>query len=629
MDAQLEGLDSVAQATQLVEKIFQEVYEEFRSWKEDYAARTLSAVVRAPSRGDIGCAAQSSEPASPTIEPVSPVITEEFMEIWDCETRTRKKERVLVEVIRIPDAFPALPAHEYCTPTHRSIFQGDDPRELPFMPFADDPTFDHAKYLEEYDSFSWRDTKNPDVEVVVIETARRLHTDHQMQYRHIDETGVLPLELLDRNGVRGMIYKSRRRDFPDWPPDVPASAKRLVDDTSPPTEPDKKLALLVSTFCTNLNCVVGFCSTHLDPTPMPLTTPPTVKNERMKDLVDKPCGDNCFLLKTGDQPVQWSDDDTRLLRTILDFSPDTLPCDLATICAKPCFEVFQQRRMILPDAVMERKKGKGKTKPRLGRTTSYLKFDDLDSQRFSPSKPCRHDGPCDAAAQCACFLNKAHCENGCRCSRKCTRRWRGCMCTRSLRRCRTESCACYLAHRECDPMICLKCQAKDADADVCQNANIQRGRWKLTTVAPARWGMGLFMAETADADELIIGVEHPCLDFYFSVPHSGLEYIGELIYDPTTDSREPIAVHRGRNYLFELNSTLSVDGTYAGNDARYINHDAQHPNCHAKVRLVNGEHRIGIYATRRLEKEEEVLFNYGNHFFQDTGGSSQLGNASA
>lgn len=41
-------------------------------------------------------------------------------------------------------------------------------------------------------------------------------------------------------------------------------------------------------------------------------------------------------------------------------------------------------------------------------------------------------------------------------------------------------------------------------------------------------------------------------------------------------------MHRGRNYLFELNSTLSVDGTYAGNDARYINHDAQHPNCHAK-----------------------------------------------
>lgn len=60
---------------------------------------------------------------------------------------------------------------------------------------------------------------------------------------------------------------------------------------------------------------------------------------------------------------------------------------------------------------------------------------------------------------------------------------------------------------------------------------------QLTTVAPACWGMGLFMAETADADELIIGAGHHCLDSFcpsFAAP----EYIGELIYDPTTDSRE-------------------------------------------------------------------------------------------
>ncbi|KAJ7914045.1 hypothetical protein B0H13DRAFT_1712227 [Mycena leptocephala] len=512
-----------------------------------------------------------------------------------------------MQVFRVADTFSALPAYEYCTPTVRNIFQGDDPHDMPFVPFADDPTFNHARYLEEYRSFSWRTSAlDPDLEVLVVETARRLRTEHQMLYQHIDETGVLPLELLDRDGVHGMIYKSRRRDFPDWPPGVPASEKCLQADTGPFSQsPDKALALLVSYFCTNLNCAVGFCNTHLDPTPMPLTMPPLVKCERMKDLAGTPCGDDCFLLKSvGDDAIEWSDNDLQFLRTFLDFSPDTLPCDLGTICAKPCYEVFEQRKMILPDAAMERKKPRGKTgvgKPKLTRNTSSL-FDGEDN-------PCRHDGPCDATTQCACFLNKAHCESSCRCSRNCTRRWRGCACSLTKRGviCRTVRCACYLAHRECDPEICLKCQAKCAN--ICQNADIQRAQWKRTKVAPARWGMGLFIAEAAVIGDLII------------------EYIGELIFDPTTDSREPIAKHRGRNYLFELNNTLSIDGTYVGNDARYINHDAQNPNCHAQVRMVNGEHRIGIYATRPLIPGEEVLFDYGNHFFQSKGTGSQSGSS--
>jgi histone-lysine N-methyltransferase EZH2 len=119
-------------------------------------------------------------------------------------------------------------------------------------------------------------------------------------------------------------------------------------------------------------------------------------------------------------------------------------------------------------------------------------------------RPCLHDGPCDASArpECACFNNRAHCESGCRCGRKCacrpsrfysllaqhhplvypacliylptvshrtylltgTRRWVGCACTavkgKGPGTCRTQRCACYLAHRECDPELCGKCQAK-------------------------------------------------------------------------------------------------------------------------------------------------------------------------
>ncbi|KAJ7879180.1 hypothetical protein B0H13DRAFT_2543857 [Mycena leptocephala] len=96
--------------------------------------------------------------------------------------------------------------------------------------------------------------------------------------------------------------------------------------------------------------------------------------------------------------------------------------------------------------------------------------------------------------------------------------------------CSTDRCTCYLAHHECDPELCLKCQAK----------------------------------------------------------------VLQGVYDLTT---EPIAEHRGRNYLFELNNMLSINSMYVGNNTRYINQDTQNPNCCARVCMVKSEHWIGIYAT--------------------------------
>ncbi|KAJ7016348.1 hypothetical protein C8F04DRAFT_1345956, partial [Mycena alexandri] len=548
--------DALARATQIVETVFKEVHDEFRAWKQDYASRALLAVARPPYAIDRvsipGNPAPSSSASEKTPPPSSPVDTPrssagaaEYIEIWDADTGTTK--RVEMRVISVQDVFPAPPAHEYCTPATRNIFQGDDSNDLPFIPFADDPNFDHARYFKEFKTFGWeRPVPDPDVEVVVVEAARRLRTEHQMLYKHIDETGVLPLELLDREGSRGMIYRSQRRDFPDWPPGVPASAKHLSPDTQPiPTSPDKLLALTVSTFCSNLNCVVPFCTTHFDPTSMPLKVPSNIKNQRMKEHVRTACGPHCFLLKSADNddPIHWPDSETEFLRMVLDYSPDARPCELSTICSRPCCELNCAKTM-LPDMTKERKKAR--PQPKLPPSA----FADFDTGKFTPSKPCRHEGPCSAATQCACYLNKAHCENGCRCIRKCARRWRGC--------------ACSTPKRGVRPRFAARNAAR-------------------------------VFSRTA-------------------------KYVGELIYDPTTDSREPIAEHRGRNYLFELNSTLSIDGTYVGNDARYINHDARNPNCRAKVRMVNGEHRSGIYATRPLKSGEEVLFNYGDHFFPSKDG---------
>jgi histone-lysine N-methyltransferase EZH2 len=92
------------------------------------------------------------------------------------------------------------------------------------------------------------------------------------------------------------------------------------------------------------------------------------------------------------------------------------------------------------------------------------------------------------------------------------------------------------------------------------------------------------------------------------------EYVGELIFEPTFHSRDGVAGHKGRSYVFELNSTFSLDSGLGGNETRYINHSST-PNCCCIVMLVNGEHRIGVYALTRILEDEEAFINYGPNFF--------------
>ncbi|KAI1867045.1 hypothetical protein JX265_007621 [Neoarthrinium moseri] len=141
----------------------------------------------------------------------------------------------------------------------------------------------------------------------------------------------------------------------------------------------------------------------------------------------------------------------------------------------------------------------------------------------------------------------------------------------------------------------MECVDRDCNCgDGCQNQRFQQKQYAdVSVIKTDKKGFGLRANRDLQAN-----------DFIF-------EYIGEVINEPTFRRRMIQYDKEGIKHFYFMSLTKNefVDATKKGNLGRFCNHSCS-PNCYVDKWVVGNKLRMGIFASRKVQAGEELVFNY-------------------
>ncbi|KAF0933606.1 hypothetical protein E2562_018848 [Oryza meyeriana var. granulata] len=90
-----------------------------------------------------------------------------------------------------------------------------------------------------------------------------------------------------------------------------------------------------------------------------------------------------------------------------------------------------------------------------------------------------------------------------------------------------------------------------------------------------------------------------------------LEPLEKVINDATCEQRLWDMKRRGDKnfYMCEISKDFTIDATFKGNTSRFLNHSCD-PNCKLEKWQVDGETRIGVFASRSIKVGEPLTYDY-------------------
>lgn len=207
---------SLSSRSKRVEQSSIDVWKEYSSWNEEYCLRTLQSLSRLVSRhpdADFGNT-KSKRPkrSSPGIAGTCTI--SDYVDGLQYSTEQYSVDAQIISPreLELDKATPYPPYHN-CASISQNILVGDDSDYLPFIPFADDESYEFSRDFELHYYNAWQKRHltfdgvkttlllcfcpcliiHPLAQYILFETMRRLLSDGTLSMKDIDETSVLPL----------------------------------------------------------------------------------------------------------------------------------------------------------------------------------------------------------------------------------------------------------------------------------------------------------------------------------------------------------------------------------------------------------------------------------------------------